>query len=134
MFAPTVNLNPLAEVPEFCRFTSLLNERLRLHGLQHISDSVPVRLGQVGTFTDITPLRFFIPIGAWHPDENMKALGRAYRGCIKRFMDAVKPFILELDITEADYDHICAAAKVEIDDTNRPQLVAHYFSGYAVRV
>ncbi|KAF9024580.1 S-adenosyl-L-methionine-dependent methyltransferase [Hymenopellis radicata] len=133
MFTPTVNLSPLAEVPEFCRFTGLLNERLRLHGLQHISDSIPVRLGQARTFTEITPLRFFIPIGSWHPNENMRSVGRAYRGCIKRFMDAVKPFILELDITEAEYDRICAAAKVEISHANSPPLVSHYFSGYAVR-
>ena len=134
VFHPTVvDQNPRVAVPNFCTFYDLLNERLRRHGIQHVSDSVPLRLGNIGTFSEITPIAYNLPIGSWHEDEYYRSIGRAYRSVLRRFMESVRLFILELGIPPEELHNVYSQAHREIVDANAHRLVTRYFTGFAIR-
>ncbi|KAG6844102.1 hypothetical protein H0H87_009777 [Tephrocybe sp. NHM501043] len=100
-FHPSLHLNPAEHTPGVCHFFDTLIRALdECRGIRPIAGTIPALLGESGAFRDVTQRCYYMPIGPWHPDPQMKHLGRAFRAALVRYADSVKPLLVENGLTE----------------------------------
>lgn len=109
-FHPTFAGYRPSHVPGACQFYDMLTRALDIcKGIQPIASRVPSFVDSTNLFTDITSSCYYMPIGPWHDDPSMKMLGRAFRASLLRYIDSVRPLLLEAGYSEADIDRITGA-------------------------
>jgi len=106
VFHPCFNLDARIHLPGATRFFDVVNEALQRMGIQRIAPVVPDLLTASGSFTDITPQQFYMPIGPWHSNPEMKTLGRAFRAVLRKYTEAVRPMLSRAGWTDCDLDQI----------------------------
>ncbi|SJL09903.1 uncharacterized protein ARMOST_13284 [Armillaria ostoyae] len=131
-FHPSYNLDPASETPSLLHFFQVLRSALARCGIPPVAGNVHARLQSAGGFADITHQIHYLPIGSWSNDHIMQRIGKAFRTVLSRYMDSVRPIILELGINESDLDHLYADARAEVASTQG--LVAVYYSVHARRM
>lgn len=97
-----------------------------------MAGNVHARLQGAGGFADITPQTHYLPIGPWSNDHVMQRIGKAFRTVLSRYMDSVRPIILDLGMNESVLDHLYADARAEV--ASAQGLVAVYYSVHACRM
>ena len=104
------------------------------HGLVPVASRIPNWLAESDQFQDITVERHFLPIGDWHPDPGMKALGEDFRDIWVRYADSLKPVLREpnLGLNEAQIDELVAG--FEDDMHTVPGMVGVYHTVHAIKV
>ncbi|KAK0467097.1 S-adenosyl-L-methionine-dependent methyltransferase [Desarmillaria tabescens] len=130
---PSYNLDPASQTPSFCHFFQLLRDALARRGIpQNVPGTVHSLLQSSGGFFEVTPQTHYFPVGPWSSDHAIQRIGRAFRAVLSRYMDSVRPVILELGVNASDLDDLYAGARAEI---GRAQgLVAVYYSVHARRI
>ncbi|KAG6908717.1 hypothetical protein DXG01_003562 [Tephrocybe rancida] len=99
-FHPSLALEPTEHTPGACQFFDTLTRALDVcRGIQPIAGSIPGVISGEGNFRDVTQRCYYMPIGPWHADPEMKELGRAYRAALIRYVDSVKPLLAEAGLT-----------------------------------
>ncbi|KAK0202660.1 S-adenosyl-L-methionine-dependent methyltransferase [Desarmillaria ectypa] len=131
-FHPSYNLDPASQTPSFYRFFQLLHGALAQRGILPVAGTVHSMLQSNGGFSEITSQTRYFPIGPWSADRAMQRIGRAFRRVLSRYMDSVRPVILELGMNASDLDDLYADARAEI--ANAQGLVMVYYSVYAHRI
>ncbi|GLB44451.1 putative methyltransferase domain containing protein [Lyophyllum shimeji] len=109
-FHPAFNLDPEVHAPAACHFFEVLGKALdTCRGIQPIASRVPSFLRNSGCFKNIESRCFYMPIGPWHAEPEMKLLGRAFRASLLRYADSVKPLLLEAGWSEEEVLQIIGA-------------------------
>ncbi|KAG6852854.1 hypothetical protein C0991_008575, partial [Blastosporella zonata] len=99
-FHPALGLDPVEHAPGACHFFDTLTRALDVcRGIQPIAGTIPALLEGSGIFRDINQLCYYMPIGPWHADPQMKVLGRAFRASLVRYADSVKPLLAEAGLS-----------------------------------
>ncbi|KAJ6463572.1 S-adenosyl-L-methionine-dependent methyltransferase, partial [Mycena sanguinolenta] len=94
--------NPGTHTPALVSFFAHLHSALTLRGLEPVAPPIAPLLAHTGAFDEITPGQYYMPVGPWHPDEDMQRLGRAFRAAYLRYMASVRPMLDESGVVPAD--------------------------------
>jgi hypothetical protein len=105
-FHPCFNLDARTHLPGATRFFDVVNEALQGMGIRRIAPTVPDFLTSAGVFTDITPQQFYMPIGPWHSDPELRSLGRAFRAVMWKYTEAVRPMLRKAGWGDRDLGRI----------------------------
>ncbi|KAF5376694.1 hypothetical protein D9615_007865 [Tricholomella constricta] len=125
-FHPALDLDPEVHAPGVCHFFEVLGKALEARcGIQPLASRIPAFLGNSGYFTNITPQCFYMPVGPWHAEPQMKLLGRAFRATLLRYADSVKPLLLEAGCTEEEMLHIIGGYVHELKTVRGMVCVLH---------
>jgi len=78
------------------------------HGVIPIASHIPSWLAESGHFRDITSQKYAVPIGDWHPEPSMQALGNALRHALQLSTNGLKLILKEpkLGLEEAQIDEL----------------------------
>ncbi|KAJ6578742.1 S-adenosyl-L-methionine-dependent methyltransferase [Mycena vulgaris] len=98
-FAPRT---PTTHAPALTAFFGHLHAALAARGLHPVFPPVAPLLAQTGAFDEIVPREYCMPLGPWHPDPAIKALGRAFRGVFLRYAASVRPMLVESGVASAE--------------------------------
>ncbi|KAK1230853.1 hypothetical protein PQX77_006052 [Marasmius sp. AFHP31] len=133
-FHPDIDgVSPAHDVPNFHRFYEVLNQTLlQCRGIPSVSRSIPQMIDQSGGFGDVTTRPFYVPIGGWQGDEGLKRIGKDFRQCVKRYMEACRRVLLESGYLNTDIDALINHAYNDIRNT--PGLVSIYHTVYSPRL
>ncbi|KAJ8085179.1 hypothetical protein PM082_003966 [Marasmius tenuissimus] len=133
-FHPDIDgVAPAHDVPNFHRFYDVLNETLlQRRGIPSVSRFIPQMIDQSGGFGDVTTRPFYVPIGGWQGDEALRQIGRDFRKCVKRYMEACRRVLLESGYQNTDIDALINHAYHDIRNT--PGLVSIYHTVYSPRL
>ena len=133
-FHPDIaGVTPAHNAPNFNRFFEVLNQTLlERRGIRPVARSIPQMIDQSGRFGDVTTRPFYVPIGGWQGDESLKQIGREFRKCVKRFMEACRRVLLESGYQDSDIDALINHAYHDIRNT--PGLVSIYHTVYSPRL
>ncbi|KAK0217868.1 S-adenosyl-L-methionine-dependent methyltransferase [Armillaria fumosa] len=132
LFHPSYNLDPVTQTPSLSHFFQVLQSALARRGIPLVAGNIHAWLQSAGGFAYITPQTHYLPIGSWSNDHTMQRVGKAFRTVLSRYMDSVRPIILDLGMNEADLDHLYANARAEV--ASAQGLVAVYYSVHARRM
>jgi len=103
---PYYNLDARTLLPAATRFFGVVNEALQRRGIGCIAPTVPDLLSSSGSFTDITPQQFYMPIGPWPADPRMKSIGRAFRATLRKYTEAVRPMLIREGWADGELNQI----------------------------
>lgn len=104
-FHPSVTDRP--PIPGVDRFFEVLTKALEICGDIHpIASHIPSYLINSGHFEDISPDFFYMPVGPWQDNDELKMLGRAFRASLLRYANSVRPLIHEAGWTEEEVAEI----------------------------
>ncbi|KAG6826942.1 hypothetical protein H0H92_013819 [Tricholoma furcatifolium] len=106
-FYPSLGPDLQVHAPGLCHFFDVLARALdTCRGIQPVTAALPGLIAEAGCFVDITPMVYYVPIGPWHSEPVMKALGRAFRAIMVRYADSTKPLLTEAGCTPQQIDAI----------------------------
>jgi hypothetical protein len=106
MFHPFFNLTTRTHLPGATRFFNVVNVALRTRGIQCIVPAVSDLLAGCGSFTDITPQHFHMPVVPWHPNPHMQSLGMAFRAALRKYTESVRPMLSQAGWADWAMDQI----------------------------
>ena len=66
-----------------------------MYGLQLVPAPVADLLHASGWFTQIVPQKFHVPVGTWHEDPELRALGAQYRDSTTAYAWSMHPILSE---------------------------------------
>ncbi|ESK92827.1 sam domain [Moniliophthora roreri MCA 2997] len=136
VFHPQMNLTPSVDAVHLSHFFQALTNALeQCRGIYHVSDRIPDMILQTGLFRDITRQLFRMPIGdegPWQGDQQWMWLGRIYRACIRRYVESCKRILLEVGLSETQYNALYRNVLMEIKEV--PGLIGEYNTVYASRL
>ncbi|KAF8056042.1 S-adenosyl-L-methionine-dependent methyltransferase [Lyophyllum atratum] len=125
-FHPRFRLIPEVHAPSACHFFDVLGKALDgCRGIQPIATDISAFLRDSGRFKNIESRRFYMPVGPWHVEPEMKLLGRAFRASLLRYADSVKPLLLEAGLSEEEVRHIIDAYVHELKTVSGMVSVLH---------
>jgi len=114
-FHPSFVANPEMHTPGVHRFFRVLNGALDSLGIRPLASRIPALLEDSGFFTDITPQRFYMPIGPLRSDPVWKQeMGKAFRAALRRYAESVKPLLLESGLSSEEVEDIVQDYKHEL--------------------
>lgn len=93
---------PATEAPAIPSFFALLHAALALRRLLPVFPPVAPLIAHMGAFEEITTREYYMPVGPWHPDPAMKALGSAFRAMFLRYTESVRPMLVESGLVSVD--------------------------------
>ena len=76
----------------FAAVRDTLRER---RGIQPVAPHIPQLLAQSGWFTNIVVREHFMPIGEWHTNPTMRALGGQYREMVATYARSMRALLVE---------------------------------------
>ncbi|KAL0564252.1 hypothetical protein V5O48_017802 [Marasmius crinis-equi] len=105
------HMTPHSDAPGLTHFFERLNDAL-LHrrGIRSVEHEIPQLITESGFFKEVIADSAFIPIGDYHDELPLKQMGRIYRDCMKKFMEASRRLMLEAGYTNAQLDIIFSDA------------------------
>ncbi|KAK7026026.1 hypothetical protein VNI00_015743 [Paramarasmius palmivorus] len=135
-FHPQMNLTPTVDAVHFSHFFQVLGSALeQARGILPVADTIPQKILDTGLFRDITAQLFRMPIGdegPWQGDQEWMRLGKVYRACIRRYVASCKRVLLEVGLTETQYDALYQNVLAEIN--NVPGLIGEYNTVCAIKL
>lgn len=100
-------LGDITSIPAIYRLLDLVDDVLRTkHGVLPAALHIPSCLAASGCFSDITTERRAMPIGDWHPDPAMRALGNDFRDMWVRYAHNLKPMLKEEGLDDAHIEQL----------------------------
>ncbi|KAF5344960.1 hypothetical protein D9757_012206 [Collybiopsis confluens] len=93
---PESRTHPSEHVPFLHKLYTTFHTILIQRGIQSpIAPYIADRLQSSGHFHSINPMIFHVPIGTWSSAESAQRIGRGNRAALKRFLDSIKPMLLQ---------------------------------------
>ncbi|TBU54962.1 S-adenosyl-L-methionine-dependent methyltransferase [Dichomitus squalens] len=118
--------------PHTSEFFTAVRETLReRRGIHTVAPGIPRLLDDSGCFVNIVPRRYYMPIGDWHTDPELRELGREYREMVELYARSMRAVLIE-GRWAADAD---ALIEGYIQETWRVRgMVSVYYTVHARRV
>ncbi|KAJ6460789.1 S-adenosyl-L-methionine-dependent methyltransferase, partial [Mycena vitilis] len=105
---------PATDTPALTAFFAHLHGALMARGLPPVAPPVAPLLAQSGAFDEIAVREYHMPIGTWHPEPAMKALGRTFRAAYLRYMNSARPMLEESGVSAEELDDVYVRAEREV--------------------
>jgi len=121
-------------IPAIHRLLNLVDDALGArHRVFPVAPHIPAWLAESGRFRDITPQFHLVPIGDWHPDPAMQALGNNFRDIWVRYADSLRPMLREgLGLDEVQVDELVAGYVNDMDNVSG--MIGVYHTVHAKKV
>ncbi|KAJ7574846.1 S-adenosyl-L-methionine-dependent methyltransferase [Mycena floridula] len=117
---------PEQSLPANDHFSDILRDALEQYrGLSSISTSVAPWLADSGRFNQITPQRFYMPVGDWPTEPEVQRIGKDFQTSYLMYSESVRPLLMESGQTEEDLKDLHATMKAELDEAEGLVLVYH---------
>ncbi|KAJ7630121.1 hypothetical protein DFH06DRAFT_1439812 [Mycena polygramma] len=123
---------PATDTPALTAFFAHLHAALMARGLHPVSPPIAPLLAQSGAFDEIAVREYHMPLGPWHPEPAMKALGLTFRTAYLRYMNSVRPMLEESGISAQVLDDMYVRAEREVRDNDG--LIAVFNTVHAKKV
>ena len=109
------NLNLRTNAPNLTSFFERWNEALlQRRGIRPVEREINQLVSESGLFRDVVSHSMFLPIGDWREELPLKAMGRQYRDCMRRYLESSRRLMLDSGHTNQELDTMFAHANHEM--------------------